>query len=201
MKLEDGILKHYPLSVDNKELGKFGVGIQLYLNFLNETANVFFLMFAISCFSVYSNVINGGLADKDKTKGYIITTLANQPKEGNSSINHLLLQTLPDIVYSIIFLIFISYFKENTEKQIKEAEKNLLITDFGIIVRNFDGSVCRSNDELKKHFEQFGKVIEAKFARNYRGTLLGNTLMGANLKEIEVLKIKVTGFLEILART
>ena len=51
------------MSVSNKELGKFGVGIQLYLNFMNDTGNMFLLMFLISGFSIYSNVIGGGVIE------------------------------------------------------------------------------------------------------------------------------------------
>jgi hypothetical protein len=42
--LKDDMICRYPMSVANKELGNFGVGVYFYLDYFKSFAKLFFLM-------------------------------------------------------------------------------------------------------------------------------------------------------------
>ena len=48
--------KQYEICVENHELGKYGIGIQLYFSFLKKCSFVFLIMFLASTPAIYSNL-------------------------------------------------------------------------------------------------------------------------------------------------
>lgn len=58
---DDGKYELYPLCVENEEIGKYGIGVFLYLNFLKKMAIGFLLMSFICIIPVVINILAGGL--------------------------------------------------------------------------------------------------------------------------------------------
>lgn len=53
--LENEKIKRYPVSVNNKELRKYGIGLYLYLDFYKSFAKMFFLMSLVIAAICYFN--------------------------------------------------------------------------------------------------------------------------------------------------
>lgn len=82
MMLRDENKQPYPLCVETKEFGKFGVGLQLFFEFIKFSAIAFFIMALISIPALVSNIEADGLSDNytSEASTYSILTLANQPE-------------------------------------------------------------------------------------------------------------------------
>ena len=103
----------------------------------------------------------------------------------------LLAVSLPDLFYSLIFIIFISYLKKSSKAEAQECDKNIIqVNDFSIEVSNFPQTIVNET-EIFKHFSQFGEVIEAKIARNYYGTLLNHKKLGNLETKLTLMRKKV----------
>lgn len=77
--LRDENKQPYPLCVETNELGKYGIGLQLFFEFVKLSAIVFFIMALISIPAIYSNIEGEGLSENytSEAKTYSILTLAN----------------------------------------------------------------------------------------------------------------------------
>ena len=53
--IEDGKIKRYPLSVPNKDLRKYGIGLYLYLDFYKSFAKMFLIMSLVIAAICYYN--------------------------------------------------------------------------------------------------------------------------------------------------
>lgn len=57
----EGSYELYPLCVENEEIGKFGIGVFLYLNFIKKMAICFLLMSLVCIIPVVINILAGGV--------------------------------------------------------------------------------------------------------------------------------------------
>ena len=88
--------------------------------------------------------------------------------------NRLLLVSLTDLGYSLLFIIYIIYLRYSTDKQSKKDDQDNIDTkDFALRITNFP-SFIRSEQLFKNLFNSINDncVVEVKFARNYYGNLL-----------------------------
>jgi len=75
-----------------------------------------------------------------------------------------------DIASIIIFAVFIAWFKGKSERIADQAEADdITAGDYAIYVEGFDPKKT-TKAELTKHFNQYGKVVEVQFAKNFKGT-------------------------------
>jgi len=67
------------MCVETKEFAKYGVGLQLFFDFIKYSAICFFIMFLISLPAMISNIEADGLSENYTTEAstYSILTLAN----------------------------------------------------------------------------------------------------------------------------
>lgn len=78
---------------------------------------------------------------------------------------------LPDILYSLVFMTFIKYWKRRS-KQIKNdcLFSKATPSYYTVYIKNMPRDYVDEN-KLAEHFERFGPVQEAKIVRDYGGRL------------------------------
>ncbi|KAL4509992.1 hypothetical protein ABPG72_010185 [Tetrahymena utriculariae] len=202
MKNNGDSYEQYSLNCDLSELAQYGPGLRLFFELVKYSAIVFFLMSLISIPALIGNIQGQSLNSIEmSTNSLPKLSISNQPQlklvsHGanssnaqyqadytenqqriasfvNNSDSRLLQVAIPDIVYSVIFLLFVFWFHYHSYQIAKETDlKNSLPSNYSIEVSGFPQTII---DEkiLSNHFrDNFSvEVFECKFARNYYNTL------------------------------
>lgn len=98
---------------------------------------------------------------------------------------------IPDVIYSLIFIIFIILFSRKS-KEISASAKSTYSTpsQYAIEVKGIPTVVTRASD-LKAHFEKFARVAEAVLVRDYNGTLFDHVKSSQLINRINIEKKKL----------
>ena len=182
---EDESYEQYPIiKTPLKEIGDFGVGLELYLLLVKQLGFCFLVIALISVWPIVENAIGEGLQSGDAKQEYDKITLANQ--EGVSAFETDLEaaedkvedmnrnQTrvvIADAIYTFFFIMFILYYRVKSKNAVnKNLNSNITAADYAVQAKGFP-LYGVTQEDLKKHFEQFGVVAEVSIARKYNGNL------------------------------
>lgn len=175
-------------STSIKDLGKLGVGIQLYFMFMKYLGVLFALMTLISFPAMvlhrtghgvsearadplglaYFSIGNEGLhPDNNNTEmcqpvGTIDCTLRtlNNPITPDPEKASLLI-TLCDIASSIVFILFLNYFRLAIKKAVRENdEQNITPGDYAVFVRGLPSNA--TEEEILQHFNDLYDLSKPK---------------------------------------
>ncbi|OMJ79554.1 hypothetical protein SteCoe_20406 [Stentor coeruleus] len=174
----------YPIcSTTDENLGKHGIGLQLYLTFIKKCAWLFFFLSMMSIYPMYSNYIGKGFRSTFQNQRYTYFTLANQESInknetsldiGNDHVkiceNNLNKLWIIDFFTSIGFLVFIYFYANSTNKTATQEEvNNIKISDFSLEVKGFPPYI--TDEQVISYFESYGHVVEVYKSRYYYGSL------------------------------
>ena len=171
-------------SLSPQDLGKYGVGLELYFTFLKYSMLLFFLISLVSVWPIVMNVKGGYLMDGETNSPFDVLTLANQDgadtyEEDLNSANdytdstqkYQLMTLIADVTYTALFLLFLVFYRIKSMDIVeKNLESNLLPSDYAVEVKGLPKEAEES--EVRKHFEQFGEVVEVSLGRNYNSKLM-----------------------------
>ena len=169
--------------MDLKELGRYGIGLELYFLAIKQVGFVFFIISLVSLWPLMENYYGNGLTPGQQKQPWDVLTLANQYQysilmtefdaemQVNSYKNSKIRLVIADILYTMIFVFFIAYLHIITRDKIKISQKsNASADEYAIEVTGFPEEVITAR-EVKKHFHRFGPIIEVYLARKYDGVL------------------------------
>lgn len=174
----------FPICNTTEEnLGKHGIGLQLYFTFIKKSAWLFFFLSMMSVYPIYSNYIGKGFRSTFQNQRYTYFTLANQEslnknetslEIGNQHVKlceeNLNKLWILDFFTSIGFLVFIYFFASSTNKTATQEEvNNIKISDFSLEVKGFPPYI--TDEQVISYFESYGRVVEVYKSRYYYGTL------------------------------
>lgn len=98
---------------------------------------------------------------------------------------------IPDAVYSAVFLVFVILYSRKSRDISTQAKlKFSMPSQYAIQVYGIP-RIVTNNSDLKKHFEKFGKVVEAVLVRNYNGTLFQHIESSNLINKITIEKKKL----------
>jgi len=171
-------------SLSPQHLGKYGVGLELYFTFLKYSMILFLFISLVSVWPMVMNFRGGYLMDGETNSPFDILTLANQdgPDTYEADLNsandyidstqkYQLMTLIADVAYTVLFVLFLVFYRiKSVDIVEKNLESNLLPSDFAVEVKKLPKDA--EEEEVRKHFEQFGEVVEVSLARYYNGKLM-----------------------------
>ena len=165
-----------------KDLGEYGVALELYFLAIKQIGYLFLLISVISIWPMYENYIGSGLEDGDKNQAWDVLTLANQYKYSynmtkadaenkvNSYENSKIRLVIADLIYTLVFIFFVVSFQMTSDKKIQSNDlKFLTVADYAVEITGLP-EICSSQD-LTELLSKFGNVREVYLARKYNGLL------------------------------
>lgn len=182
---EDGTLTYMPIwGTTIETMSQFSLGLSLYFAMLKYFTIAFFI---IGCMSIWPFIENlkGDYFDSDETNQfYDRWSLANQygsaywdqsESEAEDDIDEIdanqLRMTMADMSYTIVFLGFIIFFIVKTQLLAKKtAQENITAANYCLKVKGLPEAGLKA-EEVKKHFSNFGEVVDVSLARIYDGLL------------------------------
>ena len=180
----DTLFKPNCWTLTAQQLGKYGVGLELYFTFLKYFMILFLLIALVSVWPLVMNYQGGYFRTGETNSDFDVLTLANQKGpdayENNldtaqsyidSTEKYRLMTLIADTLYSVMFLLFLVFYRiKSVDIMEKNREAHLLPRDFSIEVKRLPKNT--NEEEVRKHFEQFGEVVEVSLARIYNSKLM-----------------------------
>lgn len=176
-KFENGAYLHYSVcSTSLKQLGEYGVGIELYFKLIKYLGILFFIISGISIYPIYTNSNGSGLTAGDIRQRWDAWSISNtdwveEDNEFNDNEQTLFWLFISDAIYTGVFIIFIVIFQVLSSRTISSNfRKNITLADFAIEVKGLPSEGI-DKKHVAEHFHQFGTVVEVYLARAYDGVL------------------------------
>ncbi|CAG9311615.1 unnamed protein product [Blepharisma stoltei] len=181
---DDRYYKYPIIGTNLSTLGEYGVGLELYFQFIKQFAIIFFIISGISIWPIYENYQGNYLADTAQKASYTFISLANQEgpefnytlySEADSMLDTVkdnqMNITIADLIYTCFFIIFLVYLEIYVKRIIKKR-RLMTVTpgSFAVEAKGFPKEPL-SAQEVKDHFSQFGEVAEVAFAKDFSGRL------------------------------
>lgn len=174
----------YPIcKTRGDQLGKYGIGLQLYFFFIKQFGILFFLLSIISTYSLYCNYSGEGFRSTYQNQRYTYFTLANQDgvkmyetelenaiADMQKSKDNLERLWPIDVFSSIVFLFFILLYAWLSHRIIeKSGVAHFSVSDFSLEVEGFPPFITK--EQVLDYFTPYGEVIEIYLSRVYNGKL------------------------------
>lgn len=167
-----------------KELGAYGIGLELYFLTLKQLGIIFFIISLISAWPMAENYYGGGLSEGDKKQAWDTLTLGNQvnypltmsisaaESQVTSLDNSKIRLIIADLLYTLCFAFFIVFFQITSSHKIKSnASKNSACDDFSVEVVGFPCEAIQPSEVIDFFRNNIGEVVEVYLARKYNGVL------------------------------
>eukprot|EP00307_Rebecca_sp_RCC1486_P004574 CAMPEP_0119405646 /NCGR_PEP_ID=MMETSP1335-20130426/249_1 /TAXON_ID=259385 /ORGANISM="Chrysoculter rhomboideus, Strain RCC1486" /LENGTH=879 /DNA_ID=CAMNT_0007429669 /DNA_START=92 /DNA_END=2733 /DNA_ORIENTATION=- len=146
-----------PLHGPLKQLGRGGVGIELFFRTIRLSIGVFFLLFLISVPSLVQNV----RTPKAESEGLILATTLGLPSNLCGDAERcptLWMQVIPWFIITVIIILFMYHIRYLQRTVAKEVDRRFITAgDYSVEVRGLPLNAS-SEPFLITFFEQFGKV-------------------------------------------
>lgn len=153
----------------------YGVGIYLFFSFLKKVSILFFVMSFCELVPMLYNYFTGvALENSENSFPNIITkmTVGNQAKtnDQNLSLQHKLLNVVPDIVCTLMMFIFYFYWEHTSKREANKIREEVkLASDTTIEVKGVSSKI--DEDIIYQFFSDYGLVQEVAPVRNYSGMI------------------------------
>ena len=183
-KLSNGKYVQAPIcSTRIKELGEYGIGLELYFLMLKQLGLAFLIIGLISVWPMAENYYGQGFSEGQKKQPWDVLTLGNQHSYdpslsvedaeydlttfGNSKIRLI----IADLIYTLIFIFFIVYFQISSGEKIQaNARKNAACDDYAVEFTGLPHEAIPVS-EVIEFFGNVGDVVEVYLARKFDGVL------------------------------
>eukprot|EP00743_Colponemidia_sp_Colp-15_P005010 GILK01005396.1.p1 GENE.GILK01005396.1~~GILK01005396.1.p1 ORF type:complete len:784 (+),score=111.46 GILK01005396.1:81-2432(+) len=185
----EGYVKYHLWRTSASELGRFGVGIELYFRFVKYMAVVLLVMSLIAIPNIFINSAGNRMSLADQKFGMEQTTLGNQGTVDNSTTttyidfqvvgntyhveqrNMVTIIVFTDLGYCVMFLISLLWFKSR-QGEVAELNDlaNVTAADYSIEVTGFPTEPV-TEEEVRHHFQKYGKIVEVSLARQFNNVI------------------------------
>ena len=158
----DGSL--YPLSIGVRELGKLGVGIGLYFNFVFYLACILAALSLLSLPSIISNS-NGGVAENAVEQLSGLRAFFVKISLGNHAAGKpLIMDAVFDLCCSLLLLSFLFVYKKQQALSGKEIEvKNITASDYSVWVQDLPADA--TEEEVEAWLRPIGEIHSVLLSR------------------------------------
>lgn len=179
-------IKDMPLSIcstSSEDMGKFGIGLELYFFLIKQLCILFGILSLISIYPLYSNYIGKGFHSTFQLQRYTYFTLANQ--EGTDIYETNLQKALKnigiaesnldklwavDFAGNFIFLIFMLQYAYQSHKAIAKFDgDHCHLSNYALEVDGFPPMI--KEDQVREYFTFYGEIKEIYMSRIYFGKL------------------------------